>query len=130
MQATIEFIGHIKTPFKTIDACPRNIEPNGPLCELVVDDAWCDGLMGLQVGQKILILYWFEHVDRNRLRQASRRTGELAGIFALRTPNRCNPIGAAVLPIERIDGRVISVRGIDCLDGTPLLDIKPAMPGE
>ena len=86
--------------------------------------------MGLSVGQRILILYWFEQVDRAILRQHSRRTGELAGIFALRTPNRCNPIGAAVLPIVKIEGNVITVHGLDCLDGTPLLDIKPAMSTE
>jgi len=48
----------------------------------------------------------------------------------LRTPNRPNPIGVAVLSIEQIIDGVITVRGLDCLDGTPLLDIKPAMSGE
>ena len=126
MQATIEAIGHIATPYKTLADCPRNIEPQGPLCELVVRDALRDGLLGLKAGQRVLILYWFEQVDRTRLRMHSRSTGELAGVFALRTPHRCNPIGAAVLPIEKIDGGIITVRGLDCLDGTPLLDIKPA----
>lgn len=130
MQATVESIGHIVTPYKTLADCPQNIVQQGPLCELVIKVDLRDGLLGLGVGQRILILYWFEHVDRTRLRQYSRRTGELAGIFALRTPNRYNPIGAAVLPIERIDDGVITVRGLDCLDGTPLLDIKPAMSGE
>jgi tRNA (Thr-GGU) A37 N-methylase len=89
-----------------------------------------DGLKGLIPGQRILILYWFEKADRTVIQQHSRSTGEIAGIFSLRTPNRCNPIGAAVLPIVQIDGGVITVRGLDCLDGTPLLDIKPAKTGE
>ena len=126
----IEAIGHIVTPYKALFECPRNIDPQGPLCELFVKEDLQDGLMGLRVGQRILILYWLEQGDRNKLQQHSRRTGELAGIFALRTPNRRNPIGAAVLPIERIDAAIIMVRGLDCLDGTPLLDIKPAMAGE
>ena len=130
LQATIESIGHIITPYKTISDCPRNINPEGPLCKIVIKDDLRDGLLGLNVGQKILILYWFEQVERTLLRQNSRRTGELKGIFALRTPSRCNPIGAAVLPIEQIEDGVISVRGLDCLDGTPLIDIKPAMSGE
>lgn len=130
LQATIESIGHIITPYKTISDCPRNINPEGPLCKIVIKDELRDGLLGLSVGQKILILYWFEQVERTLLRQHSRRSGELKGIFALRTPCRCNPIGAAVLPIEQIDDGVISVRGLDCLDGTPLIDIKPAMSGE
>ena len=130
MQATITSIGHIVTPYKSLEDCPRNVEPQGPLCQLVVRDDLRDGLLGLSAGQRILILYWFEQVDRSRLQRHSRRTGELAGTFALRTPNRCNPIGAAVLTIERIDGGIITVRGLDCLDGTPLIDIKPARDGE
>jgi tRNA-Thr(GGU) m(6)t(6)A37 methyltransferase TsaA len=129
-QATVEPIGYIATPYKYLAECPRNIDPNGPSCRLVVRDDLRDGLMGLSVDQRVLILYWFEQVDRTVLRQHSRRTGELAGIFALRTPNRCNPIGVAVLPIEQIEGNVVTVRGLDCLDGTPLLDIKPAMSTE
>jgi len=123
-------IGHIVTPYHSIDECPRNIDQEGPPCELIVDEDKRDGLMGLSIGQKILILYWLEQSNRTTLQQLSRRTGELAGIFALRTPNRCNPIGAAVLPIMAIKGNVITVRGLDCLNGTALIDIKPAMSGE
>ena len=130
LQATSEPIGEIITPYKTLAECPRNIDPDGPLCELILRDDLRDGLLGLTAGQHILILYWLEHADRSSTRQNSRRTGELAGVFALRTPNRPNPIGAAVLPIEKIDDGVITVRGLDCLNGTPLLDIKPAMSGE
>ena len=130
LQAIVESIGHIVTPYKSLDDCPRNIEPQGPLCELVLRDDLQDGLMGLNVGQRILILYWLEGADRTTLQQDSRRTGVRTGIFALRTPHRCNPIGAAVLSIDEIIGCVIKVRGLDCLNGTPLLDIKPAMSGE
>lgn len=126
----ITAIGQILTPYERIDECPRNIDPEGPLCTVVVDKDKRDGLLGLDVGQRIMILYWFDRVKRDVLQQPSRRTGELAGIFALRTPNRCNPIGAAVLPIINIEQGIITVRGLDCLNGTPLIDIKPAMTGE
>lgn len=129
-EATIESIGYIVTPYKSLADCPRNIEPRGPICELVIRDDLRDGLTGLNVGQRILILYWLERADRTTLWQNSHRTGERTGIFALRTPNRCNPIGAAVLSIEGIDCCVIKVRGLDCLNGTPLIDIKPALSGE
>ncbi len=129
-QATLDFIGEIITPYKSIADCPRNIDPTGPLCKLIIRDHLREGLLGLQAGQRILILYWLEHADRSVTRQNSRRTQKLAGIFALRTPNRKNPIGAAVLPIEFIEEGVITVRGLDCLNGTPLLDIKPAMTSE
>lgn len=123
-------IGHIVTPYETLEECPRNIDSSGLTCTLVVDNNKLDGLLGLKVGQRIMIFYWLDKADRGVLRQHSRRTGELSGIFALRTPNRCNPIGAAVLPIISIEEGVITVRGLDCLNGTPLIDIKPAMRGE
>lgn len=130
MQATVEAIGKISTPYKSLADCPRNIDPTGPPCELLLKDEFRDGLLGLAAGQDILVLYWLEQADRSAMRQNSRRTGELAGVFALRTPNRPNPIGAAVLTIEKIIDGTITVRGLDCLDGTFLLDIKPAMSGE
>jgi len=130
MEAVVKFIGHIETPYKYIDECPRNIESNGPLCSLVVKEELLDGFLGLSAGQEILILYWFENVDRKRLQQNSRKTGEFSGVFALRTPNRPNPIGAAVVKIEKIENKIIYVKGLDCLNGTPLLDIKPAITGE
>ncbi len=130
MDAQLTFIGRIETPYRRLEDCPRNIDPAGPPCRLVIHAPFAEGLFGLNPGQQILILYWFDEVDRGRLRQNSRKTGEPAGVFALRTPNRPNPIGAAVLKIEAVEGASIRVRGLDCLDGTPLLDIKPAMAGE
>jgi tRNA-Thr(GGU) m(6)t(6)A37 methyltransferase TsaA len=118
-------IGHIKTPYKFIEDCPRNIEANGPMCSLVVNSKFSDGLLGLYAGQEILILYWLDRGDRERLQQPCRVSGKNYGVFALRTPNRPNPIGAAVVRIERVEGGVVDVRGLDCLSGTHLLDIKP-----
>ena len=58
-----------------------------------------------------------------------RRSGKVGGAFAARTPNRPNPIGAAVVTIEALEGRR-EVRGLDCVTGTPLLDLKPALRAE
>jgi len=128
MTATLRFIGRIRTPFRFLADCPRNVEPDGPVCELLVDEAHAAGLTGLEAGQDILVLYWLGAADRDVLVQRRRGDGEESGVFALRSPNRPNPIGAGVVRIESIaDGR-IRVRGLDCLDGTPLLDIKPDLP--
>ena len=127
MKAELKFIGHINTPYEAIEDCPSNIDPNGPLCQLVIREEFIDGLSGLNSGQKILILYWFENTDRNTTKQKSRNGGKLTGTFALRSPHRPNPIGAAELLIEAIGHGVVSVKGLDCLNGTHLLDIKPAM---
>ncbi len=126
MEALVRPIGSIETPYKKLNECPRNIEPNGPVCKLVISKDLIDGLYGLSVGQDILILYWFDNVDRNILQKHSKKTGEFSGVFALRSQNRPNPIGAAIVKIESIENESIYVKGLDCLSGTPLLDIKPA----
>jgi tRNA-Thr(GGU) m(6)t(6)A37 methyltransferase TsaA len=127
MNFTLRSIGHIRTPYQTLRECPRNIDPEGPICELVIDEHFLDGLAGLITGENILVLYWFENVDREVLLQQRRESGCKRGVFALRSPHRPNPIGAATVKIESIVNQCIRVRGMDCLDGTPLLDIKPAI---
>ena len=127
MSAELRFIGRIETPYRTPDECPAFIDPAGPPCQIVLDAAWREGLRGLIAGQRLLVLYWFETVARDRPLQSPRRGGPPRGVFALRSPHRPNPIAAGVVIAEYIarDGR-IGVRGMDCVDCTPLLDIKPA----
>lgn len=129
MTAELTFIGHIKTPYETLEDCPNNIRPDGPECQIVLDPKYHQGLTGLGPGQTILVLYWFEGVDRSRNLQErrGRADSELIGTFALRSPHRPNPVAAAMVPIQSINNGQITVRGLDCLDGTKLLDIKPAM---
>ena len=127
MNFALRSIGHIKTPYRKLRECPRNINPEGPLCELVVDEYFSDGLAGLAAGMNILVLYWFDNVNREVLLQQQRESGCERGVFALRSPHRPNPIGAATVKIESIVNQRIRVRGMDCLNGTPLLDIKPAI---
>ncbi len=132
MTATLKFIGHIRTPYKVLEECPRNVSPDGPDCEIVLDQPYHDGVTGLVTGQKILVLYWFEGVDRDRVLTVRRRfPGEdPRGTFSLRSPHRPNPIAAAEVVVRSIVGGRITVKGLDCLDGTKLLDIKPAMKPE
>ncbi len=127
MSAELKFIGHIRTPYRTIEDCPNNIQSGGPLCHLRLNQEYQDELAGLSEGQSILILYWLGNSDRILAGQRVESDEEGTGTFALRTPLRPNPIGVAVLPIEHIEIGQLTVRGLDCLDNTELLDIKPAI---
>jgi tRNA-Thr(GGU) m(6)t(6)A37 methyltransferase TsaA len=127
MKPELNSIGHIKTPYLTIEECPNNIDPDGPLCQIVIGNDFKDGLLGLVPGQKILILYWFENTNRGATQQESNSSGAMVGTFALRSPHRPNPIGAAIVTIEKIEKELVFVKGLDCLNGTHLLDIKPAI---
>lgn len=126
MAAELQPIGKIRTPYRSIRDCPSHVDPRGPACQLVLDEAFRDGLQGLSPGQDILVLYWFENVDRALMVQTPRRGGDKRGVFTLRSPHRPNPIAASVVTVESIENGQVGVRGMDCLDGTPLLDIKPA----
>ncbi|MGF1681911.1 tRNA (N6-threonylcarbamoyladenosine(37)-N6)-methyltransferase TrmO [Photobacterium minamisatsumaniensis] len=131
MTAELKFIGFINTPFKKIKDCPNNIQLDGNLCDITLYDEYKDGLLGLVTGQHILILYWLGCSDnkadiKNACVQKTCKS-VMKGTFALRSPLRPNPIGAAVLPIEKLEGGKITVRGLDCLDKTKLIDIKPAI---
>lgn len=129
-ESHLVFIGHIETPYPTPADCPYTVNPGGPECRIVVQQRYAAGLSGLEVGGRILVLYWLDKASRSKPLVAERRSGKVAGAFAARTPHRPNPIGAALVAIHAIDGAVIKVRGLDCVNGTPLLDIKPAMRAE
>jgi tRNA-Thr(GGU) m(6)t(6)A37 methyltransferase TsaA len=73
----------------------------------------------------VLLLYWMDQARRDLVLQWPRHYSEHRGTFALRSPARPNPIAVSVARLVRIEGNTLSVVGIDCLDGTPLLDIKP-----
>lgn len=122
-------IGVIHTPYNDISDCPRNIGQNEDPCSIEVFEQYRLGLSGFQPGNDILLLYWLDQAEFSTLIQPSRRTGELKGVFALRTPNRPNPIGTAVVTIQSITATGLAVCGLDCLNGTQLLDIKPAFRG-
>lgn len=125
MNNVLNYIGSIQTPFATLDACPHNIHQHQSPCRIQLEHQYKSALTGLAKGQPILILYWLEQAKRDLMLQS--RQGQQLGTFALRSPHRPNPIGAAILPIAEIGEDYLIVRGLDCLNGTPLLDIKPAI---
>ncbi len=131
----LKFIGEIKTPYNSLDECPRNINREGPSCSLILKDIYQEGLEGLQAGDKILVLYWLDYKDSedaeaSQMTQTSLDSGVKKGVFSLRSPHRPNPIGVAVVRVENINKNIVNIRGLDCLNGTKLLDIKPAIMDE
>lgn len=122
--ASVQFIGVIHTPFTTRAECPRQGSLDGPECQITLAPQFEPALEGLEPGMQIEVLYWLHHARRDLLTQ-SPRSGRSRGTFALRSPVRPNPIGTSIVGLVARDGPVLTVRGLDCLDGTPLLDIKP-----
>lgn len=124
VDAQLQFIGRIHTPFKNRDECPRQGSHEGPLCRIEVDEPWRGGLSGIQPPCRMEVLYWMDQARRDLIIQKPGE-GTPRGTFALRSPVRPNPIALSAVLVESIEDGVLAVRGLDCVDGTPLLDLKP-----
>jgi len=123
--AALCFIGRIETPWRSRAECPRRGDAaDGPLCRLILDPRWAPACDGLEPGAELQVLYWM-HEARRDLVRLSPGHGEPRGPFALRAPTRPNPIASQRVILVARDRATLEVRGLDCLDGTPLLDIKP-----
>jgi tRNA-Thr(GGU) m(6)t(6)A37 methyltransferase TsaA len=123
--AHLYFVGRIRTPWKTRDECPKNARESDAVCRIEVDPRWTTALTGIESCSHLLVLYWMDRARRDLVLQAPRHYGEPRGTFALRSPVRPNPIAASVVRLVGVAGTTLSVVGLDCLDGTPLLDLKP-----
>lgn len=126
--AGVYFIGTIHTPWKTRAECPRRGAQDGPLCSIAIEERWREALTGIDRHPRLQILYWMHRSRRDLVVQSPRHSGLTLGTFALRSPVRPNPIASSVVVLERVDGTTLYVRGLDCLDGTPVVDIKPDRP--
>ncbi len=122
-------IGTIRSPFPSEEGMP--IQPSGAgnaVGEVVVDAAYAEGLADVEGFSHIILLYWFHRVEGYSLTVRPFLEERSRGLFATRAPRRPNPIGLSVVQlIERRD-TVLRIRGVDVVDGTPLLDIKPYVP--
>ena len=123
--AGLVFIGTIRTPWTSRLVCPRQGRADGPVCRIELFPPWDEALEGIERFERLEVLYWLHQSRRDLVRQSPANNGETHGTFALRTPVRPNPIGTSIATVVAREGRVLLVRGLDCLDETPLLDIKP-----
>jgi len=123
--AGVYYIGRIRTPWLTRESCPKRGDLMGALCQIEVEPRWAPALEGLANHPRIQVLYWMHQARRDLLLQAPKRTGRIHGTFALRSPVRPNPIASSEVELVAVKDNVVTVRGLDCLNGTPLLDLKP-----
>jgi tRNA-Thr(GGU) m(6)t(6)A37 methyltransferase TsaA len=98
---------------------------NGPTCRIEVFAPWAPALERITEYERLEVLYWLHRSRRDLVLQSPRDDGSARGTFSLRSPVRPNPIGPSVVRLMGLEGTTLLVRGLDCLDGTPLLDLKP-----
>ena len=123
--AGVYFIGRIQTPWQTRSECPKNGRESEAPCTITLDARYADGLKDVESSSHLLVLYWMDKARRDLVLQSPRHYAAQRGTFALRSPVRPNPIAASVVKLVSVEGSKLKVIGLDCLDGTPLIDIKP-----
>lgn len=123
--AGLTFIGRIATPWTSRMETPRQGRHDGPVCRIEIFEPWVPALTGVEAFERLEILYWLDRSRRDLVLQSPAHNGKVHGTFSLRSPVRPNPIGTSIVKLEAVEGAVLLVRGLDCLDGTPLLDLKP-----
>jgi tRNA-Thr(GGU) m(6)t(6)A37 methyltransferase TsaA len=123
--AGLYFIGRIHTPWTRREDCPKNARGSNAECTVEVDPRYAAGLEGVAGCSHLVLLYFMHKARRDLMVQAPRHRAAPCGTFSVRSPVRPNPIAMSVVRLVRVEGTRLTVVGLDCLDGTPLLDIKP-----
>nr|WP_321458477.1 tRNA (N6-threonylcarbamoyladenosine(37)-N6)-methyltransferase TrmO [uncultured Cohaesibacter sp.] len=121
-------IGKIWTGFRSPKECPHNSRFNEKESLIELDEAYGEALMGLSAASHLVVLYWLDQANRSVLQSRPPHADKTYGVFAIRSPHRPNPIAISTVKILGIEGNRIRVSGLDCIDGTPLLDLKPYVP--
>jgi tRNA (adenine37-N6)-methyltransferase len=125
MAVTMEAIGVVHTD---ADKVPRHWTVSDVKGTLVIDKKYRKGLRDIQPGQQIVVIFHFHKspiFTSDLLVQKPPHRNEKLGVFSICSPNRPNPVGMSVLDVLQVEANIIYVQGIDMIDGTPILDLKP-----
>jgi tRNA-Thr(GGU) m(6)t(6)A37 methyltransferase TsaA len=125
----LEPIGTVESPLTDPASAPRQPDEGAPAATIAVDDRFRAALDGLAVGDEIVVLTWLHRARRDQLTTHPR--GDAArpvqGVFSTRSADRPNPVGLHRATITAIAGSRVVVESLEAIDGTPVLDIKPAL---
>ena len=123
--AGLFFIGRIRTPWTSRLETPRQGRADGPVCRLEIFEPFVPAIKGVDFYSNLEVLYWLDKSRRDIVLQSPKNNEKTRGTFSLRSPVRPNPIGTSIVKLVGIEGNTILVRGLDCIDNTPLIDLKP-----
>ncbi len=127
MSIEMKPIGFVSTNAETI---PRSWSVSDVEGDLVIDESYIEGLKDIQTGQRIYVVFQFHKSPKfgpqyMRIKPPVRKDRKEVGVFSTHSPIRPNPVGLSLLEVLQVDGNIIHVKGLDMLNGTPILDIKP-----
>lgn len=122
-------IGVIESPIINREDAPSQGDEGAPDAWIVINKNVAEGLDGVKVGQRVIVLTWFHQSKRDVLKLHPRwdKNNPLTGVFATRSPDRPNPIGLHEVTVLEIAENKIKVASIEAINGTPVIDIKPVL---
>jgi tRNA-Thr(GGU) m(6)t(6)A37 methyltransferase TsaA len=122
----VRAIGRVESPLTDLESAPRQADEDAPEARLVFEPEVVEGLSGVRPGDQVILVTWLDRARRDVLGVHPRGDASRprTGVFNTRSPHRPNPIGLHQVEIIDIDGRVVRVRSLEALDGTPILDVK------
>jgi tRNA-Thr(GGU) m(6)t(6)A37 methyltransferase TsaA len=113
-------IGHVRSPYKAKGDAPRQGRLSDTISEIVVDEKYRPALWQIEGRKHLWVLCWFDRADRT----VPPGTSAEKGVFAIRSPDRPNPVSLCMVDLLEVKDGVLRVRGLDAFDGTPVIDIK------
>jgi tRNA-Thr(GGU) m(6)t(6)A37 methyltransferase TsaA len=122
-------VGRVESPLTERAQAPRQGDEGAPPAWLAFEARFADALRDLRPGTEIVVLTWLDRADRGVLvtRPRDDPSNPLTGVFSTRSPDRPNPIGLHRVPVIAVEGLRIQVGGLEALDGTPVIDVKPVL---
>jgi tRNA-Thr(GGU) m(6)t(6)A37 methyltransferase TsaA len=122
-------IGRVESPLDDPATAPKQGDEGAPDAWLVLAADVLHGLDGIEAGAHVLVLTWLHRARRDVLRVHPRSDPSRPpqGVFATRSPDRPNPIGLHRVEVAEVDGNRLRVRGLEAVNGTPVLDLKPVL---
>ena len=122
-------VGWVESPLTERAQAPRQADEGAPAAWLAFEAGVAEALRDLRPGTEIIVLTWLDRADRSVLvtRPRDDPRNPLTGVFSTRSPDRPNPVGLHRVPVIAVDGLRVQVGGLEALDGTPVIDVKPVL---
>ncbi len=124
----LTIIGTVKSPYNNRGEAPHQGRNREDLSQIIIQPEFEEALEGLEKHHQLFILYWFDQAEEPLLKVVPHGRTQKRGIFSTRAPPRPNPIGLTLVDLVKLEGPILTVRGLEALDGSPVLDIKPYLP--
>ena len=125
-------VGRVESELIDRTMAPKQGHEGAPAAWIAFEPQLAAALDGMRVGDRLILLTWFDRADRTTLKVHPRSNPDtpLQGVFVTRSPDRPNPIGLHPVEVLAIEGTRVRVSDLEALDGTPVLDVKPVLTDE